>query len=244
MKIKFFHTKATSILLVLWCLLSACAVKKQTLNQVDLENAYRKAVKDAETAEPSEISKNLVAIVPTNKNLVWNKKGELLVVTWTNYPDYDGKIGKSIVLTQDVWITTVPEVKIFGRKLKGNKTLVLEQLLGLPPNSGKTKFVEMWVKPADLFRPSADPEISDCEAEIDFRSCKFAKVSDDYIQWFNKLKRESYGANGYPWTRLGYTYNWRNNNHHIGLSEFVIIKGATVNINSISTTLQYCSMNK
>lgn len=240
MKIRYSHIKAISILLVLWCLFSACAIQKQTLHQADLENAYHNAVKDAEKAEPSEISKNLVAIVPSNNNLVWNKKGELLVVTWTNYPGYDGKIGKSIVLPKDVWITTVPEVKNFCQKIKGNKILQLEQILGLSPNTGKTKFVEMWVKPGDLFRPSADPEISDGEAETDFRiSNRFVKVSDDYIQWFNKLKMESYGANGYPWTRLGYTYDWRNDRHNVGLSEFVIIEGATVKIHSISTTLQY-----
>ena len=43
----------------------------------------------------------------------------------------------------------------------------LEKLLGLPPNSGKTKFVEIWVRPQDLFRPSPDPEITDCVAELD-----------------------------------------------------------------------------
>jgi len=253
MKIRCSHVKTISILLVLSHLFSACAIQKQTLHQTDLENAYHNAVKDdlenayhnavkdAEKAEPSEISKNLVAIVPSNNNLVWNNKGELLVVTWTDYAGYDDKIGKSIALPKDIWITTVPEVKNFCQKLKGTKTLQLKQLLGLPPNDGKTKFVEMWVKPSDLFRPSADPEISDGEAETDFRiSNKFVKVSDAYIQWFNKLKMESYGTNGYPWTRLGYTYDWGNDCHHIGLSEFVIIEGATVKINSISATLQYC----
>lgn len=246
MKIRCFHVKAISLLLVLSYLFSACAIQKQTLRQTDLENAYYTAVKDAEKAEPSEISKNLIAIVPSNNNLVLKKKEDgqnklLLVVTWTNYAGYDNKLGQSMVLSRDIWITTVPEVKNFCKNLKGNTTLRLEQLLGLPPNAGKTKFVEMWVKPGDLFRPSADPEISDCEAEIDFRiSNKFVNVSDDYIKWFNELKMKSYGTNGYPWTRLGYTYDWGNVRNHIGLSEFVIIKGTIVEINSISSTFQYC----
>lgn len=246
MKTRCSHLKTVSILLVLFCLFSACALQKQVLNQTDLENLYNNSVKDAEKAEPHEISKNLVAIVPANKNLVWKKKEDaqnslLLVVTWTDYAGYDDKLGQSIAFSRDIWVTTVPEVKNICKKLKGNKILRLEQLLGLPPNDGKTKFVEMWVKPGDLFRPSADPEISDCEAETDFRiSNKFVNVSDDYIKWFNDLKMKSYGTNGYPWTRLGYTYDWGNGSHHIGLSEFVIIKGAVVEINSISETLQYC----
>ena len=98
----------------------------------------------------------------------------------------------------------------------------------------------MWVKPGDLFRPSADPEISDCEAETEFRrQNRYVTVSDDYVKWFNELKMRSYSADGYPWTRLGYTYDWGDRHCHIGLSEFVIMPGATVEINAISPTMDY-----
>jgi hypothetical protein len=39
------------------------------------------------------------------------------------------------------------------------------QLLGMPPNSNDTYFVEVWVKPSDLFRPSVDNEINDTIAQ-------------------------------------------------------------------------------
>ena len=98
----------------------------------------------------------------------------------------------------------------------------------------------MWVKPSDLFRPSADPEISDGEAETEFRRPNnFVTVSDAYVKWYNDLKMQSYGSNGYPWTRLGYTYDWGDNRRHIGLSEFVIMPGATVEIKAISSTMDY-----
>ena len=41
--------------------------------------------------------------------------------------------------------------------------LRLKQLLGLPSASQKVWFVEFYVEPSDLFRPSADPEINDME---------------------------------------------------------------------------------
>ncbi|MEN6374651.1 MAG: hypothetical protein ABFD75_07720 [Smithella sp.] len=235
-----------SIVLIMACLSSACTIQKQNLTQTDSTKAYKNAIKDAENAEPHEISRNLVAIVPANNKLMWKKKGgdqetSLLVVTWTNYNGYDDKIGQRVEVAREIWVTTVPEVRNFCKNLKANKTLRLEQLLGLPPNAGKTKFVEMWVKPKDMFRPSADPEISDSEAEIDFRIPNdFVKISDDYIKWFNNLKMNSYGNEGYPWTRLGYTYDWGNDDNHVGLSEFVIIKGSTIEINSISSESQYC----
>ena len=245
MKNHFFRAKSISLFLLLSYLLSSCATQSLALNPAELQKAYHSAVVDAEQADPSEISKNLVAIVPSNPKLVWKNKGDeqhamILVVTWTNYNGYDDKIGQSLPLSREVWVTTVPEVKSFCKELKENKSLRLEQLLGLPPNAGKTKFVEMWVRPADLFRPSADPEVTDSEAETEFRQPnRFVKVSDEYIKWYNDLKAQSYGANGYPWTRLGYTYDWGDNRRHVGLSEFVIMPGSTVEINSISPTMEY-----
>jgi hypothetical protein len=37
-------------------------------------------------------------------------------------------------------------------------------------------------------------------------------------------------AHAYSWTRLGYTYNWRNPDREIGLSEFIILGGSTIEI--------------
>ncbi len=241
----FFQAKRFSLFLLVSCLFSACAAQHPAFYQTDLQKAYLSAIVDAQIADQTEISHNLVAIVPSNEKLVWKNRTDaqnatLLVVTWTNYNGYDDKIGQSVQISREVWVATAPEIKNFCKKLNGNRSLRLEQLLGLPPKAGKTKFVEMWVKPNDLFRPSADPEISDCEAETEFRRPnKFVTVSDEYIKWCNDLKMQSYGANGYPWTRLGYTYDWGDNHRHIGLSEFVIMPGATVEINSISSTTDY-----
>ena len=233
------------LLLLVSQLFSACATQQQAVDNSSLNKRYREAVVDAATAEPSEISKNLVAVLRTNTRLIWKNRSDslnarVLVATWTDYNGYDDKIGKSLKLSREVWVTTVPEVKKFCRRNRVDRPLRLEQLLGLPPKSGKTKFVEMWVDPRDLFRPSADPEITDSEAEIDFRASNaYVKVSEEYRKWYNDLKSRSYGENGYPWTRLGYTYDWGNDGSHIGMSEFVIMPGATVEIDSVIPTAEY-----
>lgn len=234
-------------LLLLSNLVTACATRPMALGPDALKGRYRAAVADAAVAEPSEIAKTLVAIVPSNNRLVWKNASDplnarILVATWTSYAGYDDKIGAPVTLSREVWVTTVPEVKDFSRKLTGDKTLRLEQLLGLPPNNGKTKFVEMWARPADLFRPSADPEITDGEAEVDFRAPNaFIRVSDEFKKWYDDLKAQSYGASGYPWTRLGYTYDWGAARGHVGASEFVIIPGSTVEIHSVTPTAAYGS---
>lgn len=236
----------TSIVIVLTVLVvSACAGPHQDLGQTDLKSLYNAAIEDTAIAERHEISKNLVAIVPSNNDLIWKDKDAqepyVLVVTWTDYDGYDGKVGQSTAAGIDIWVTAVPEVQDFCRNLKNDPALRLEQVLGLPPHSGHDRFVELWVKTADLFRPSADPEISDSEAEIDFRIAnKFMKLSDQYIRWFNDQKKVSYKPEGYPWTRLGYTYDWGNPWNHVGLSEFIIARGSQIEIKSISSTAEYC----
>jgi hypothetical protein len=212
-----------------------------------LQAAYDAAVVDAATVEPDEISRDLTAIVETNGELRWDESTgvpRVLMVTWTAWTGYDTQVGQTIQTTRDIWVTAVPEVQRFAaqhRLTEPDLTLRLEQLLGLPPNNGKTRFVEFWVSPNDLFRPSPDPEISDHEAELDFPvSSTFVTVSSDYVSWFEDLEASSYGPDGYPWTRLGYTYDWGNPSSEVGLSEFVIRSGATVEVHAAATTEDYC----
>jgi uncharacterized protein (TIGR03437 family) len=101
----------------------------------------------------------------------------------------------------------------------------------------------MWVSPDDLFRPAPDPEITDHEAQLDFPiSSRFSTVSPEHIKWINDLKAVSYLPTGMPWTRLGYTYDWGNPDTIVGLSEFVVRNGATVEIASASTPADYCKV--
>jgi hypothetical protein len=47
-------------------------------------------------------------------------------------------------------------------------------------------------------------------------------------------------SKGYPWTRLGYTYDWGNPESEVGLSEFVVAAGSTVSIEAVSDNETYC----
>jgi hypothetical protein len=210
-----------------------------------LQQRFERAVRDAEIAEPREISKNLMAIVESNERLRWEGikgKSRLLVVTWTNWGGYAKNINHSMPLERDVWVTVVPELKEFCHHVRHRRylSLRLRQLLGLPPTDSKNQFVELWVDPNDLFRPSPDPEINDHEASLDFPRSGFLKIDEAYVKWFNDLRSKSYGASGYPWTRLGYTYDWGNPKSEIGLSEFVIKQGAVVIVSSALDTASYC----
>lgn len=45
---------------------------------------------------------------------------------------------------------------------------------------------------------------------------------------------------GYPWTRLGYTYNWHPGSPRYGASEYVIDPGTRVTVTSVFTIADYC----
>ena len=230
--------------------LSGCPLLKPFTSDDQLQQAYQAAIVDAAVAEPEEISTGLTAITANNPALIWEGTpgtSRVLVITWTSWTGYDDLVGKSLCVddlakavetSRDTWVTVAPELKQFCQRHNldsANMTLRVEERLGLPPYNGKTRFVAFWVSPEDLFRPCPDPEITDHEAELDFPvSDRFISVSAAYIDWFNALKASSYGTNGYPWTRLGYTYDWGNPVCHVGLSEFVIRSGATVEVQSVT----------
>jgi hypothetical protein len=207
-----------------------------------LQAAYLAAIQDARVAEPGEICATLEPITWYNPDLVWEGQpgtGRVLLLTWTSWDGYNDKTGANMTQSRDTWVVVPAELHEFYRKNSSldseRLVLRLEQLYGLPPHNGKKWFVEMWADPADIFRPSPDPDTADGEAELDFPGW----VDAAYKDWFNQLKSTSYGDDGYPWTRLGYTYDWGGGKNEIGLSEFVIRAGSTVGIYRVTGNLDY-----
>lgn len=168
----------------------------------------------------------------------------------------------------DSWVTVVPEIRDFFAGT-APPPMRIAQLLGLPPENAtpghprEYKYMlELWVSPKDLFRPCPDSGISDTTCELSMPTDAF-HVPDlaqlvragagpasgtfmSYPDWFANQTRHSYtpGSNPYPWTRLGYTYDW-GSPRHVGLSEFVV-RGAradgstiSVGIRSVRATADY-----
>lgn len=253
-----FYLRKLAILMIVPVSLSifSCSgdssINSDNTDETALMELYRKAVKDAESAEPFEICRNLTAIVDFgdsiagNGNLIWKgTKGnrKVLAVTFTKYADtYLNRLGQSDTARYgDIWITVVPEAKEFfsrsDKKYSSKElTLRMEQLLGLPPNSGYTHMVELWVNPIDIFRPSPDPEIDDSQAELYFRS----DVDSIHKAWIKSTMNSIYtGTKPFPWTRLGYTYDWGNQQSEIGLSEFVLRKRSVYEVESVKILAEY-----
>lgn len=207
---------------------------------------YREAIDDAMVPGPEKVHSGLVAITDENKNLERKTiRGEqyILVATWKKDTTYYKPDDQGFYNTRnfEIWVTTVPELKE-RMKLENNDDmeLRLKQLLGLPPDSEYNYFIEFWVKPEDLFRPCPDPEIDDTACEL----C-FPEKTDNYFKrWINDNRVSRYyncdPYKKYPWTQLGYTYDWSAKNMlHIGLSEFVIGQNKEIVLHKIYSTQVY-----
>jgi hypothetical protein len=211
------------------------------LTDEELAARYIAAVADAKVAEESEIYDQLIAISASNGELKFDDEGRVLAVTWTSWDGYDGKEGQEVELGAEVWVTTVPQLQDFCRGLgllDASLDLRLEQAMGLPPNNGKTKLVQLWVPAEALFRPSPDAEINDAIAALVFPD----GADPVHVAWIEQLEGSSYGDKGYPWTRLGYTYDWAPDaESEVGFSEFVARKGTKAIVESIVPQAQYCA---
>ena len=224
-------------------ILLSCNSSKRIFEKEDLLSKYDKAVQDAKFPENKEISSNLVRINKYNEKLDIDDQGRVLFVCWTNWDGYKEKLGGELTLSQDVWVTAVPELKDFCRQF-GFKYYIdarLEQVLGLPPQRNYNQMVEFYAHPQDVFRPCPDPEITDGECELEFPNSPDLQISERHRAWMQEQETNAYqNETRYPWTRLGYTYDWGNPKDPIGLSEFVVRKGASVQIRAIYSNLDYC----
>jgi len=210
-----------------------------------VDQMFKNAICDAMVVEEWKICNNLTAIVNTNPSLMWRGEGEnrtVLVVVWTKYPPSYPFGGVVNTTWGETWVTVAPELKNFFKDNSvpaGNITVRAEQLLGLPRNNGNTHFVELWVRPQDLFRPSPDCEINDTVTQLTFPE----NADSAYKKWFNDNIIYSYFSKQYPWTRLGYTYDWGDPHGSFGLTEYVIRQNSTVIVESVTSTVEYLHIN-
>lgn len=240
---KYF--KLLSLFLILY--LGACQLVKTTHQSASNNRLlYQESIEYSMSPTQSEIYTDLVSITPQNNDLIRKSNGEeyILVVSWKqDISYYEPYLDSAYYNTgkYPMWVTTAPE--LLQRMKKENAedvNLRLKQLLGLPPNSIYSYFVEFWVKPDDLFRPCPDNEITDSKCDL----CFPENTDSSYVSWINANRVSRYYQcdlyKKYPWTQLGYTYDWNaDNKSHVGLSEFVIGDNKNIIIKAIYSTNDY-----
>jgi hypothetical protein len=171
----------------------------------------------------------------------------MVVVTLTK-ARYNYEVGKTMTLGRYIWVTLVPEVRDSCRRFSGDVRLHLEQLLGLPPSGTDSLFIVMRVARTDIFRPTPDPTTAtsypcaDPSDPLCGNAYPKGFADSAHIAWISTNTMSVYQMpNGYPWTHLGYTYNWSPGSDRYGASEYVIKPTATVTVLDIVPYNEYCA---
>jgi hypothetical protein len=228
-------------------LLIGCSEQSTNETVPQLEELYKNAVNDAIIIDNDEIATDLIAVNDGNsyiKRKVVDGKNYVLALVFTPYVS-SYPIGDTVFnYWGETWVTIAPEMKDVFQSTKFENDSILQlkiqQLLGLPNSNIQRYFVEFWIDPDSLFRPTPDNEIIDSQADLHFPD----NASADYKLWFNNNILNSYfpiatNATRYPWTRLGYTYNWRFGQKERGLSEFVLRKNSKIIVNFAGVPKEY-----
>lgn len=219
-----------------------------------LSPQYQLGVEDAAVALPEENVNTLWPINKENKRLRWNDAGDkILVVSWKSKESYEKYIKPATATSTNpdyvIWVTAAPQVRRFCKQFvesagadQAALELRLKQYLGLNPDWEYDLFVEMWVDPADLFRPCPDPEIDDKQCNLSFGdTLPTVKDIPDYRAFFDHLYTNSFrSAPGVPWTGLGYTFDWGNPVTDVGGSEYIIVPGGSYTVHRAVPTKTYC----
>lgn len=210
--------------------------------------AYEAAIADAAVASPRKVT----PLMPLPA------QGTVRVVSWVTENRTPCKAPDTSCATTTppdrIWVTLAGEVQARCRawSLKGDALRQrLEQLLGLPldppPQFRKARFVTMELARDRLDRPCLGIDDSNPQNPVCTIGIQAGRAPDvrDYVL---KQMADSFvvgaAAPGYPFTRLGYTYDWGTADtrpNHYGASEFLVQAATPAAVIAQQDTDAYCA---
>lgn len=202
------------------------------------EELYSDAVKDAAFADEDEILP-LVSLNESDPMTTW-KDGKVLLLTWHNYPDSYPEGETVTIQWGPVWTFTDKEVASHGKEFSDAPEMRLKQLIAFAPDSEHSTVTGFWVDPKNVKRPAyqTDPTVGDMTNDFG------ENVDEEFKAWFDDNILGSYFYGEYPWTRLGYTYDWADNGTEYGMTEFIVESGAEVRVEFTETTEEFLNRIK
>ena len=163
--------------------------------------------------------------------------------TWLSfYQPYEWwAAARSNSVGYESWVSFEPELKdyILARSNElattslADVTMRAEEALGISNAATHLFAVTLWVSAESLFRPAINWSLTNAATYRDW-SGHDANGPDwfstaygySYIDWFTNRQATIYSGSGaFPWTGLGYTFDWfyaTNSPSLVGVSEFVI----------------------
>lgn len=189
---------------------------------------YNNAVIDSILAEENEI-RDLVTLTKDDERVSW-KDDKVLLITFHNYPSSYPE--SEIITTGDWYMWTVTDGEMIEWFIENEEQIMdisvaFKQLLGMPLSSSNGYVSAVWVNVDDIIRPAYQTDPTKQLTADDLTGNSLG----EYEEWFNSNIISSYFSpwGQYPWTRLGYTYNWGSDDEY-GLTEFLVLKNSTIEV--------------
>ncbi len=227
-----------SILATVALVSGAFLLKKQPPEPKSTSELWEEALVDARTAEADEIMP-LVCLTHDDPLTGWNESGDkVLLVSWHSDPERFVQGQTAHLNASEIWAFTEGEIKQWINNHENELDpleLRLEQLIGLGENTGYTHFSAFWISPDEVIRPAYVYDPTEPVMSTDFRD----EPKEQYKQWFDMNILWSYYDYAFPWTRLGYTYDWAEDATEYGLSEFLIPNEEEVLVEYTKTTDEF-----
>lgn len=202
------------------------------------EELYSDAVRDAAFADEDEILP-LVSLTESDPMTTW-QDGKVLLLTWHNYPD-SYPDGETVTIQWGpVWTFTDKEIASHGKEFADDPEMRLKQLIAFAPDSEHSTVTGFWVDPQNVKRPAyqTDPTVGNMTNDFG------ESVDEEFKAWFDDNILWSYYYGNFPWTRLGYTYDWADNGTEYGMTEFIVESGAEVKVEFTETTEEFLNRIK
>jgi len=181
------------------------------------------------TPDPAGVVNDLTVITDTNAELIWqggspSAQGHVLMSMFTDYSGYTTSYTDS-THRHTVWATAAPELHDFLTDNQIPASQIAErtkQLLGMPSSHSGDRVVEVWVRRDNLRRPCRDPDVTNPVSSLVFPADVDTKYPGHRAEFLGNMSTYSTagGNTPYPWTQLGYTYDWGNPDSNRGLTEF------------------------
>jgi hypothetical protein len=160
----------------------------------------------------------------------------------------------------DIWLSRSDQFLQFCQGFPSDLTadqviLKLQQLLGLPPQTnpgGACTWKVLQVNvvkpevPRQFFRPCTDPDPTTSGPCAAYFSGNPPLATPDFRAWLAGQAFSSWQIpNGYPWTHLGYTYNWDPQAASIvGVSEYVIAQDSPIQVLDVVAAVPLCTQGR
>lgn len=230
--------KLNLLLLCFVSLLNSCLYASEYEQMVTSQ--YQQAIDDAMIASSDKIFP-LVEVTEKSLMMTWNKTKDkvLMISLLDDVSDYRDKSNFIVKDNGSLWLFAGKEYSCWFAHRKeefDSCDIRQQQLFGLPNDYEAKYYVAFWVKPEDLVRPAYEPDVT---KQLTVESLDGSRLGESGM-WFIGSMLSMHKEKNFPWTRLGYTYDWSSKSiNHKGLCEFIAKKDADLEIVWIKTSEEY-----